>query len=186
MSGLFLCGLLLGRSEVLTDLARARRFGRRLFFAGLAAFAVLFPLQLWLRGLPLPEFGRYRIGELAGGYVNLAQMAVWIGAFILLYGLARVRPVLEQLAPYGRTSLTNYVAQALFWVPFYYGWGFAMHRHMGVFFSVLAGVPFLLAQIAISRAWLRRCHYGPLEWVWRAGTKLSLATPLRRVEPVPA
>lgn len=186
MSGLFLCGLLLGRSEVLTDLARARRFGRRLLLGGIAAFAVLYPVHLWLRGLPLPEFGRYRIGELTGGYVNLAQMAVWIGGFVLLYGVARVRRVLDWLAPYGRTSLTNYVTQALFWVPFYYGWGLAMHRYMGTFFSVLAGVPFLAVQIAVSRAWLRHFHYGPLEWVWRAGTKLSLATPLRRAEPVPA
>jgi len=183
MSGLFLCGLWLGRSRVLEDLPRARRFAGRLLAGGLAGFAVLYPLHLAAGRLAVPDFGRYRIGELTGAYVNLAQMAVWIGAFVLLYGLSGFRPILSRLAPYGRTSLTNYVTQGFVWVPFYYGYGLAMHRHMGPFFSLLAGVPFLVVQIAISRAWLRHCLYGPLEWVWRSGTRLSFAL-LRRPVPV--
>lgn len=180
MTGLFLCGLLLGRSEVLTDLGRARRLGKILLIGGAIGFAALQPVHLWLQQVDVPDFGRYRLGQLTGSWVNLTQMAVWIGAFVLLYGWTKARPVLDWLAPLGRTSLTNYVTQGLFWVPFYYGFGLAMHRYMGTTASILAGVPFLAVQILISRAWLRRCHYGPLEWVWRSATRLSFDTPMRR------
>jgi uncharacterized membrane protein YeiB len=32
----------------------------------------------------------------------------------------------------------------------------------------------------LAHYWLKRFYYGPLEWVWRSCTFLTLATPMRK------
>lgn len=185
MPGLFLCGLLLGRSRVFEDSARAMRFGRRALLFGALGFVVLYPLAHWGGALAPAGVARFTIRSLLGGYANLAQMLVWIGGFILLYHGTRAQRWLHWLAPYGRTSLTSYVTQGLVWVPFYYGFGLGMYQHLGATLSILAGLPFLVLQCGAAHVWLRHFRYGPLEWFWRSCTRGTFATPLRRAEPAP-
>ncbi len=180
MTGLFLVGLLLGRSRIFEDAGRALRFGKYALIGGVIGFAVLHPLARWTESLFPEGMARYPVTNLVNSYVSLAQMAFWIGAFILLYHGTRAERALRWLAPYGRTSLTCYVTQALFWVPFYYGFGLAMYRHIGATLSILAGIPFLILQCFAAHVWLRHFRYGPLEWFWRACTRLDFSTPLRR------
>ena len=180
MLGLFLCGLLVGRSRVLEDTARVMRFARRALLGGAVGLVVLYPLTLWAGHSPLEGMAQRALDKIGDAYLGLAQMAVWMGGFILLYHGTRARGWLRWLAPYGRMSLTNYVTQGLFWVPFYYGFGLGMHRYLGEAFGLLAGIPFLLAQLAVSHLWLRHYRYGPLEWFWRCCTRCSFALPLHR------
>lgn len=185
MFGLFLVGLLVGRSRVLEDPARAGRFGRRALAVGVVAFAVLWPLVRWVETFAPEGVGRYMVGRVTGSLLGDAQIAVWAGAFTLLYLAARTGRWLQPLAAYGRMSLTGYMAQGLFWVPLYYGFGLGLHNKLGATLSVLCGVPFLVAQIAVANLWLRRFRYGPLEWFWRACTLRDFSIPLRRESAAP-
>ena len=36
------------------------------------------------------------------------------------------------------------------------------------------------AQVILARLWFKRFYYGPLEWLWRAGTHLTTKTPFVR------
>ncbi|KQV55584.1 hypothetical protein ASC95_28995 [Pelomonas sp. Root1217] len=180
MLGLFVCGLQVGRSGVLHEPARLRRLAWRALAAGIAG-----SLLMWLVGQGVDTLGLQGLRHMAVANLvkmlgNLAQMAVWAGGFVLLYGWARTGRLLALLAPYGRMSLTGYVTQAVIGVPFFYGFGLAMYRHVGPFMALGFGIGVFVLQLAFARWWLARYAYGPLEWLWRAATLRTLQLPLRR------
>jgi uncharacterized protein len=186
MMGLFIWGLLLGRSRIFEDPARCVRLGRRALLWGFVGAAILLPVKARLGAWGLKDLRLYYVDNLVGSYGNLVQMAVWVGGFILLYQYVAPRKVLGLLAPYGRMSLTCYVTQALMGVPLFYGYGFALYRHLGPFYSVLVGLAYFVSQCAFAHFWLKRFLYGPLEWAWRSCTFLTLATPMRKPGPAAA
>lgn len=91
MLGLFLWGLLLARSGVLTDAAGIVRLGRRALAWGLAGFAAIFPVRLLLQPWGLRGLDLDIVDNLVAAYLNIAQMAVWVGGFALLWRWARPR-----------------------------------------------------------------------------------------------
>jgi uncharacterized protein len=182
MAGLFLCGLLLGRSRVFEDSIRSLRFGRRVAILGLVGLAIYYLLKHQVGSWGFSGMARHTLGNVARSYRNLSQMALWLGGFVWLYCGTRVRPLLLLLAPYGRMSLTSYVAQAVVGVPLFYGFGLALFRNMGPFYSILYGVAFFVIQCTFAHLWLMRFYYGPLEWLWRAATFLSFAIPMRKLD----
>lgn len=185
MMGLFVWGLLLGRARVFEDAARSVRVAKQALLWGAVGFAILFPIKLHLGGWGLRDMGLYVTDNLVSSYCNIAQMAVWSGGFVLLYQWARARAALNLFAPYGRMSLTCYVTQALVGVPLFYGYGLALYRYVGPFFSVLGALAYFAIQCTAAHLWLRRFHYGPLEWLWRAFTSCSFATPMRKTRTAP-
>lgn len=180
MLGLFVCGLLLGRHHILENTAVARRFGGRVLIFGLAGFAVFLPLKLMLPYWGVEGMRAYYVNNWIGAYANLAQMAIWVGGFVLLYLHDGWRRALDWFVPLGRMSLTAYVSQAAFFVPLFYGFGFGLYRKLGQFHSILVGIVFIVVQAALAKLWLKHFHYGPLEWLWRCGTNRTWQTPLRR------
>jgi uncharacterized protein len=185
MLGLFVCGLLIGRSGALGDPAQLRRLALRALVAGLFGCVLVWLVRQGVDGLGLQGLRHHVVAGLVSMLGNLAQMAVWAGGFVLLYGWARARRVLAVLAPYGRMSLTGYVGQALIGVPFFYGFGLAMYRYVGPFMAVGFGLCVFTLQWAFARWWLARYAYGPLEWLWRAATLRVRPWPLpRRTAPV--
>lgn len=80
----------------------------------------------------------------------------------------------------GRMALTNYVAQSLLYalVLFGVGPGLAMAGKIGASSVALIAVAFFALQVLLSRLWLGRFRYGPLEWVWR-GLTYGKLPPLR-------
>jgi uncharacterized protein len=185
MLGLFVCGLLIGRSGVLYDPARLRRLALRALLAGLAGGLLVWLARHGIDALGLKDRRHQVVADLAGMLGNLAQMAVWAGGFVLLYGLARARRALSVLVPYGRMSLTCYVTQALLGVPFFYGFGLGMYRHAGPLMALGFGAGVFALQCAFARWWLARHAHGPLEWLWRAATLRTLRVPLRHTDHPP-
>ena len=180
MFGLFLWGLLLGRARIFEDRERSLRLARRALAAGLAAFVVVLLLLRSFPGWGLAEAPRGILRRLLNSYGSLAQMTVWAAGFVLLYHATPCRRILDLLAPYGRTSLTNYVTQSLVGMTLFYHFGFGLFRHLGEFYSILYGVGFFALQAAVSRLWLEHFQYGPFEWLWRCLTFLSFKTPFRK------
>jgi uncharacterized protein len=180
MLGLFVCGLLLGRSGVLQDPPRLRRLAWRALWTGLAASLLIWLTRRGVAVLGLKDLRQHVVAGLPDMLGNLAQAAVWAGGFVLLWGWALPRRLLSLLAPYGRMSLTCYTTQALFGVPFFYGFGLGMYRHVGPLMALGFGLGVFLLQWAFARWWLKRYAYGPLEWLWRAATLRSWQVPLRR------
>jgi uncharacterized protein len=180
MLGLFVCGLLIGRSGVLLDAPRLRRLAWRAFWAGAAGFALMWLVRRGVGTLELAGMRRHVVEELLGMYTNFTQTAIWVGGFVLLYQAPRARAVLSVFAPYGRMSLSCYTGQAVFGVPFFYGFGLGMYRVAGPFYALFFGLAVFALQCAWAHQWMKRYRYGPLEWLWRAATLGTTAIPMRR------
>ena len=182
MMGLFIWGLLIGRSRLFENPEACARVAKRVFTCGVIAFAVLYYAKLTVNTWPLPDAQRGVVKRLVFSYCDLAQMTVWASGFVLLYQYTKARNALRLLAPFGRMSLSCYVSQSVIGVVLFYNFGFGLFRQWGEFYSILYGVGFFVLQCALAHAWMRRFHYGPLEWLWRSLTQLSFSSPLRKRE----
>jgi uncharacterized protein len=186
MCGLFIWGLLLGRSRIFENPQALVRLAWRASIIGGIAFAALYVAQTALPSWGLPKVQQGILKKLFSSYANLAQMTVWAGGFILLYQLTRARKALALLIPFGRTSLTCYVLQNAIGVVLFYHFGAGLFRQWGQFYSVLYGIVFFALQLPVMHLWLRHFHYGPFEWLWRSLTMLSFKTPFRKRAATPA
>lgn len=77
---------------------------------------------------------------------------------------------LRWLAPAGRMTLTNYLAQSLLGTLVFYGYGLGMWGRIGHAGQLILVSIIFVAQVAFSRWWLTRFSVGPVEWLWRAMT----------------
>ena len=77
-------------------------------------------------------------------------------------------------------ALTNYVGQSFVCTLLFYGTGLGLGGTMGPTLYLPIGFAVYAAQVVTSGWWLQRFRYGPLEWLWRAATKLSVDVPFRK------
>ncbi len=100
---------------------------------------------------------------------NLGLTGFILSGFLILYN-GKMQSRLAILAPYGRMALTNYVCQSLIGTFIYYGWGLNFLAEVRNLYTFLFGFVIIAIQVLISKWWLARFHYGPLEWLWRCLT----------------
>jgi uncharacterized protein len=109
-------------------------------------------------------------------------MTILVLSFIAVYQKQIGQKILGVLAPVGRMSLTIYVSQSLCGVPFFYGYGLSMYDKLSQAQALMIGVVFFTLQVLFAHWWLKRFHYGPLEWCWRAATYLTVNVPFVKRE----
>jgi uncharacterized protein len=93
-------------------------------------------------------------------------------AGLLLAGLRRPQPPswLRILRWPGRMALTNYLMQTVVMTSVFYFYGLGLFGRVRYHWTLLLAVALWLVQIPLSRAWLSRFRFGPVEWLWRAAT----------------
>jgi uncharacterized protein len=180
--GLFMIGLVLGRIGFLTQPAKFIRLRKNLLIAAVIGALVFFGLHYYLNGpakalWPEGSIAKFYLNEWVNGYFCLAFMTILVLSFVALYQKKIGQKILGVLAPAGQMSLSIYVSQSLCGVPFFYGYGLNMHDKLSQLEALLIGIVFFGLQIAFAHWWLKRFHYGPLEWVWRAATYLTVKVP---------
>lgn len=189
--GLFLTGLMLGRAGFFTQpekFAVSRRLG---FVVALAVALGLHFAKPWLQATITGDSAHFLVADrrdaLIDNWQSLAAMFMWVFGFIELYQWSLTRPVQSLLAPMGRMTLTLYVMQSVLCTPLYYGYGLGWYATIDQAHALAFGVAFFLAQMVFAHLWFRVFYYGPLEWVWRAATYLSLKVPfVRKANSSPA
>ena len=80
---------------------------------------------------------------------------------------------LAWLAPAGRMALTNYLLQSLVCTLVFYHYGLGYFEQLARAWQVPFVLALFLAQVLLSRWWLRRFRFGPMEWLWRSLTYLK-------------
>ncbi len=81
-------------------------------------------------------------------------------------------------APVGRMALSNYLFQSLVYVTLFYSYGLGLMGTIGPALLTVLSVFVFVLQILLSRWWLTRFRFGPMEWLWRTLTYGKLQ-PLR-------
>jgi uncharacterized protein len=173
----FLLGLAAGRRRALGDLTHHRRTLRRLqwagFTVGLLGAAVYAHASLRHPGTA------YEIFALGVDVLTAPLLAAAYAATVLrLVDGRRGRAAVTVLAPAGRMTLTNYLAQSLVCALLFTGYGTALVGRVSPAGVAVIAVAIFAVQAVGSRWWLSRHRYGPAEWLLRAWTNLARpATP---------
>lgn len=180
--GLFTTGLLLGRIKFFQN-PDAYRLGRRVAILLLAGLWLAYP---WLADLAqhIPQaegqyMARKTYNYIVSGWRDLAQMGVMLLLLVEAYQLF-ARKALNLLAPVGRMTLTFYVLQSMVFVPIFYPFGLDLYHHVTPWQQLAIGLSATAVQIIFANLWFKGFVYGPLEWVWRATTYLTLKVPFKR------
>jgi len=88
----------------------------------------------------------------------------------------RTRIYLKPLAEVGRLSLSHYIFQSIVCTFIFYSYGLGWYGEVRPIYGVILNVFIFWLQILLSKWWLKRYSFGPLEWVWRRITYLNKAT----------
>jgi len=178
--GIFLLGMAILRSGVmehprdhLPALRRVRNTGLPLGFALVAASTALG--TAFRPDIDLRQALQIVLYMFAGLVLALAY-----GATVVVALEGRAGGWLRRwLAPAGRMALSNYLLQSLVGTGVFYGYGLGYFGSVGRARQVLFVAGVFAAQLVLSRWWLARFRFGPVEWLWRAATYLHLP-PMRR------
>lgn len=99
------------------------------------------------------------------------------GGLLLLLPATPGAAVSRVLEPLGRMALTNYLTATVIVVAVAPALGLADSGRFGAALGLAAAI--LAAQAVLSRLWLDRFRFGPVEWPWRCVTWLR-PVPLTR------
>lgn len=189
IAGLFMVGLVLGRSGFFQDpdrfVAKRRLY---LAIASIVWLALHFATPHILEAVPQSDvhpMGQSNVSWALGSWSALAAMTFQVIVFVEIYQ-AFGRRILGSLAAVGRMTLTLYIGQSVLFVPIFYGWGLGLHDDMSLVQAVLLGIATFGLQMLFAALWFRRFHYGPLEWLWRALTRTTTDIPFVRRDPATA
>ncbi|MEV6335184.1 DUF418 domain-containing protein [Nocardia vinacea] len=179
--GMFLIGMAAGKRKLFTEPETMRRWAPRVLIGGLAVglpvSAVTFSDGMgWLE----PPSYWNGIQEVANPLMTFA----YIAGVIMLIRSARTARYMALLAPAGRMAASNYIMQSVVLMVIYTGYGFALADDVPPVGVIGIALVTYGAQLAFSHRWLRGHVYGPVEWVLRAATYLSVPD-WRRSEYVP-
>ncbi|MEU7578524.1 DUF418 domain-containing protein [Streptomyces sp. NPDC041068] len=167
----FLLGLAAGRRQALaTNTDRHQKLLRRLQWAGFTV-GLLGGVVYADASLNHPE-SAYQLAAMGLDVITAPLLAAAYAATLLR--LPHGHPVITTLAPAGRLSLTDYIGQSLVCALLFTGFGAALMGRVEPIGLVAIALTLFAVQTAASRWWLRRHTYGPLEWLLRAWTTLSV------------
>lgn len=87
---------------------------------------------------------------------------------VLLMQRPAFRRALLLIAPVGQMALTTYLTQSLVCTFLFYGWGLGLAGRVQPARMLPLTLAIFVLQILFAHAWLARCRFGPMEWVWRS------------------
>jgi uncharacterized protein len=169
--GMFFLGACVGRELLAGRLFDDTHRLRRIFLLGLAAGLPANAVYAGLGGIHeiqadfsargLAVTAVYAIGVVPLGLAYAAGLA------LLWQGGARW---LRAFAPAGRMALTNYLMHSILAGLVFYGYGLGLAGYLPPWQWFLLALAIILGQIELSKRWLRRYRFGPMEWLWRCAT----------------
>ena len=171
--GLFLLGLLFGRTRMFCNEGQNLLVWKLILVAGCLAIGV------WSMWSPLLSNQQPTpIIQYLSPIFNLAVLLTEISAIVLLwYASARLRKMLAPVCTFGRMSLSNYLLQSVIGCFLFYGYGLGLYCVLGRTYAILAGAGMVILQIVVTCLWARRHQRGPAESLWRKGTYMGTKTP---------
>lgn len=169
--GRFLLGLWLYRQGWLQDAAAHAGLIRRVLPWFLGVGLLLAVVEPTVRLLSSNLGAPIELAVMLAEEASKLTLALGYGALLALMSLsARWARPLSGLAAVGRMALTNYLMQSMVFMFVYYGFGLGLMRWGGPTTALLVAIPVFALQIVLSRWWLARFRYGPMEWLWRSAT----------------
>lgn len=173
-AGLFMVGIIIGRSKVFPYSEKNIRLWVKVFIAATISFFPIYGLIAILPDFISREALLVPSTLLLKSFSNIAFTGILFAGVILVYYLTKLGSVLHLLAPYGRMSLTNYLSQSLIGGFLFYNWGLGLYQYTGITVCFLMGIGVFLLQYFFCRWWLSSHRQGPLESLWKKATWIKI------------
>lgn len=189
--GRFMFGAWVGRHGWLQDagtrLTGFRRVLRIALPAGLIAEGIARIIEIYDDGGRLPAWDHWPFIASSLHLISVPVLATgYLCAIVVGLHTSRFQKLLAPFAYAGRMALTNYVSQSFVLALIFFGVGPGLARVGRIGTGALAVIVIVVyaAQVVVSRWWLARFRFGPLEWLWRAYTYERL--PDLKIAPQPS
>jgi len=175
--GYFLIGLWLGRIDLFKNLkAQAKKIKNVMLWAvaGMLVSVVITFATFATIAQPIDDTSlHFTLGMNFMDWVNICMTVIILCGFLLLYKNKKWEGRLLFFAPYGKMALTNYILQSVIGTFILFGWGLGYLGQIRFSFLFIMALLLITLQAIISKYWLKKFKYGPLEWLWRCGTYLK-------------
>ncbi len=107
---------------------------------------------------------------IAFGYIGIIMLWIRKGSFINLQ---------EKLRTIGKTALTAYLIQTVIATFIFYGIGLGLFGYVHRAYQLVIMFLIWYVLLKLCPMWVRKYHYGPVEWIWRMLTYMKLIPLLR-------
>ena len=108
---------------------------------------------------------------IAFGYIGIIMLWIRKGSFINLQ---------EKLRTIGKTALTAYLIQTVIATFIFYGIGLGLFGYVNRAYQLVIMFLIWYVLLKLCPMWVRKYHYGPVEWIWRMLTYMKLIPLLRQ------
>jgi uncharacterized protein len=153
-----------------------QRSSRFYWLMMLVGYGVGFPVSIWetnqvvMNDFALMSFVdtsvTYDIGRLGNATGHLAVLLLFVKSGKLMW-------LQDRLAAVGRMALTNYIMHSVICAFIFLGVGFGLYGQFERYELYYLVAMICLFQLLISKPWLDKYRFGPLEWCWRSLTYLK-------------
>jgi len=136
---------------------------KKTFFINLAITLLLISVFeiVFSKGLVFPTYFR------PGYWLILSTMLCIASGICILYNHNKLQAVFTYFRLSGKMTLTNYVVQNLLAFLLFSGVGLKLYDTLPYWSYFLLAVFVFIIQLFISKWWLSKFNYGPVEWLWR-------------------
>jgi len=169
----FLLGLWAARIGIFRDVRPYRTLLRRTLWWGVPLGVAMFVGRFVSSRLLYAGHNTWLVDSLFRGAEALGRPILgltYVAAILLLLQQERWLRRLSPLKYVGRMALTNYLIQSLGFTLVTQSYAFGIYSKLTGVTVLLYTLVFFTAQAYLSRWWLNRFRFGPVEWIWRSLT----------------
>jgi uncharacterized protein len=175
--------MLFGMAALKSGFFRGHWAAARYWRTALVGLAIAIPVYMVLAWLLYRAAFRAEIGiAIFSASTPFRPIVVIAYAALIVLAARNGGWLAERLAAAGRAAFTNYLGTSILMTTLFYGYGFRLFGELSRIELWLPVLGAWMLMLLWSKPWLDRFHYGPLEWMWRSLSRMSLQ-PMRRREP---
>jgi len=100
-------------------------------------------------------------------WIIINTMVCILSSICLLYINGKLKTIFSYFRVSGKMTLTNYLMQNILATFLFSGIGFKIYNTLPYWFYFFLAVFVFIIQLFISKWWLSKYNYGPVEWLWR-------------------
>lgn len=103
-------------------------------------------------------------------WVILSTMIFIASGICLFYINNKLKTIFKYFSAAGKMTLTNYIVQNILAAFIFSGIGLGIGNSMPYWFYFSLAIFIFILQLFISKWWLSKYNYGPIEWLWRSAS----------------
>jgi uncharacterized protein len=114
----------------------------------------------------------------------ISTMLFIASGLCLLYTNNKLKTIFNYFKFSGKMTLTNYMVQNILAAFIFSGIGLNLSNSMPYWFYFVLAISVFIIQLFVSKWWLSKFNYGPVEWLWRV-LSYGEVFPFKKVEKSP-